>query len=182
MNKSYATNMGLLLGGVSIVLFLLMAIIRGGLMFSVVMGLISLVVIIAFPIFFIRKQRSAAGGLISFKDAFFTAFVGLAIGGLIYVCFSYVYANFVDPSYVDAVVTQQIEGSMKFMKGNMPEDEMVKALTKMENDTRSGFTLLGTLRNFGIMLLVYAMLSLILAAILKKKPENPVESSGVLDN
>lgn len=182
MNKSYATNLGLVLGGVSIVLFLIMAIIQGGMMFSLVMGIISLIFIIALPIYFIRRQRAASGGFISFKDAFLTAFIGLIISGVIYLIFSFVYANYIDPSYIDNLVNQQVAGSMKFMKGNMPEDQMVTALTKMENDIRHGFTLSGMLRTFGIMLIAYAILSLILAAILKKKTDNPFGSEVVIDN
>lgn len=71
---------------------------------------------------------------------------------------------------------------MKFMKGNVPDDQMVEVLTKMENDTRAGFTPAGMAKTFGIMLAVYVVLSLILAASLKKKPENPFESAEVIDN
>ncbi len=182
MNKSYPINLGLVLGGISIVLFLIMAIIQGGMLFSFAIGIISLAIMIMLPIYFIRKQRAAAGGIISFKDAFLTAFVGLIIGGVIYLLFSFVYANYIDASYVDTVVNQQVEGAMKFMKGNMPEDKMVEALTKMENDTRAGFTPAGMAKTFGIMLAVYLVLSLILAATLKKKPENPFDSAEVIDN
>ena len=170
------------MGGISIVLFLIMAIIQGGWLFSIVMGIISLAIMVALPIIFIRKQRLASGGLISFKDAFLTSFIGLIIGGVIYLLFSFVYVNYIDGSYVDSLVNQQVQGTMKFMKGNVPEAEMVKVLTKMENDIRKGFTPSGIARSFGIMLIAYAVLSLILAAILKKKPENPFESAEVIDN
>lgn len=182
MNKTYATNIGLTLGVLSIVFFLIMAILSGGMVFSVAMGILSIAVTVGVPIYFIRKQRAANNGIISFKDAFLTAFVGLAIGGIIYLVFSYIYANFIDVSYIDSIVKQQIEGAMKFMKGNMPEDQMVEQLTKMENRTRSGFTLPGMVKSLGIILAVYAVLSLILAAFLKKKPENPFETMDVLEN
>lgn len=87
MNKSYPINLGLVLGGVSIVLFLIMAIIQGGMMFSFAIGIISLAIMIMLPIYFIRKQRAASGGIISFKDAFLTALIGLIIGGVIYLLF-----------------------------------------------------------------------------------------------
>lgn len=182
MNKSYPINLGLVMGGISIVLFLITAIVQGGMLFSIVLGIVSLAIMIALPIIFIRKQRRAAAGIISFKDAFLTAFVGLVIGGVIYLLFSFVYANYIDASYVDSLVNQQVQGTMKFMKGNVPEDQMVQTLTKMENDIRKGFTPAGIAKSFGIMLIVYAILSLILAAILKKKPENPFESTEVIDN
>ena len=101
MKKTYALNLGLTMGALSIVLFLITAIVQGGMIFSFVMGVISLAIMIGLPIAFVKRQRTAAGGLISFKEVFITAFAGLAIGAFIYLAFSYIYVNFIDPAYLE---------------------------------------------------------------------------------
>lgn len=182
MLKKYAINLGLTFAAISIILFLINAIAGGGFVFNIVIGIATLAFIVGLPVYFIRRHRAARGGFISFKDAFLTALIGLAIGGVINAVFTYIYAHVIDTSYVDTLVNMQIESSMKFMKGNMPEDEMVKTLTDMETKTRKGFTIPGMIINVGIMIGIYALLSLILAAILKKQPKNPFQTDEVLDN
>lgn len=180
MNKSYALNLAITSAVLSIVLFLLMAIVNGGMIFSFVIGIVALAFLIALPIIFVKKQRKANNGLITFKEAFLTSFVGLALGGLIYLVFSYLYVNFIDTTYLDKMINQQIETTMKFMQ-SMPEDQMVEALNNIENQTRDGFTLSGMAKNFGIYMIVYAVYSLILAAIMKRNPVFVSTSEDIID-
>jgi len=182
MNKTYTLNLALASAVLSIVLFLLMAILNGGMIFSFVIGIVALVLLIALPIIFVRRQRKANNGIISFKEAFLTSFVGLTIGGLIYLAFTYVYVNFIDVNYLDNMINQQIETTMKFMQGNVPEEQMVETLTDMETKIREGFTIQGILKNFGIYTLVYAVYSLILAAIMKRKPVFAETAEDIIDN
>lgn len=181
MNKSYALNLGWTMGAISIVLFLITAIVQGGMIFSFAIGIISIAIIIGLPIAFVRRQRSASDGVIAFKEVFYTAFVGLAIGTFIYLLFSYIYVNFIDTSYLETMINQQIQTTAKFMQ-SLPEADMIKALTKMENDIRKGFSLSGMARNFGFYLIGYAIYSLILAAIMKKRPLFVSDSEMVIDN
>lgn len=180
MNKSYALNLALTSAVLSIVLFLLMAIVNGGMIFSFAIGIVALALIIALPIIFVKKQRNANNGLISFKDAFLTSFVGLAIGGLIYLVFSFIYVNFIDAGYLDRMINQQIESTMKFMQ-SVPEEKMVETLNKIEDQTRDGFTLSGMAKNFGMYLIVYAVYSLIVAAIMKRNPVFVSTSEDIID-
>ncbi|NEN23292.1 DUF4199 domain-containing protein [Cryomorpha ignava] len=182
MNKSYALNLGLTTAVLSIVLFLLMAILGGGMILSFAIGILALAFMIALPIIFVRKQRKANNGIISYKDAFLTSFVGLAIGGIVYLAFSFIYVNFIDTTYLDKMINQQIETTMSFMQGNVPEEQMVETLTEIETKTREGFTLPGMLKNLGIYLIVYAVFSLILAAIMKRNPVIVSTSEDIIDN
>ena len=182
MNKPYIINLALTMSVISIVLFLLMAILGGGMFLSMGIGLAAIVLLIVVPIIFLRKQRAAANGFLSFKDAFITVFVGLTIAGIINVAFTMLYVNVIDTTYVDNMINQQLETTMKFMEGNVPEDKMVETLTEIETKTRYGFTTLGILRNLGIYIAVYALLALILAAIFKKQPEIVNTSEDIIDN
>ena len=182
MNKSYIFNLALTMSAISIVLFLLMAILGGGMFLNMGIGLTAIALMIIVPIIFLRRQRASANGVLTFKEAFLTAFFGLAISAVISTTFSYLYVNYIDTAYVDSMINQQLETTMKFMEGNVPEDKMVETLTEIETKTRDGFTLPGMLRNLGIYLAVYAVLSLILAAIFKKQPEIVNASEDIIDN
>lgn len=169
------------MGVISIVLFLISAIIQGGIVFSAIIGIISLAILIGLPIAFVSRQRKAAGGVITFKEVFVTAFAGLALGTLIYFAFSYIYVNFIDKAYLETLINQQIETTAKFMTG-MPEATMMETLTEIETKTRSGYTVLGMTQNFAISLIIYAVYSSILGAIMKKRPLFVSDSEVILDN
>lgn len=171
MKNSYALNLGLVLAAVSIIVFLLGAVVDGGMIFGISMFVLTLAVIVALVARTLKKQRADQGGLLTFGDGFKTAFIGLAISGIIAISFTYVYANFIDSGYVDRTVVKTIETSMKFMEGNMPEGQMESALETIETDTRAGFTLAGMAKGFGFYLIFYAILALIFAGTMKKNPE-----------
>lgn len=182
MNKSYTQKLTITYAIISIVLFLIMAIADGGMMFSMLIGIASFILLITLPTLFVRNQRKANGGNISFKEAFLTSFLGLTIGGAIYMIFMFVYVNVIDVNYVENMINQQIENTLKFMQGNVPDDEMVKTLTNMENQMRAGFTPVGLIRTFGIYMVVYGLFSLILAAIMKRQPVFVQSSDEIVDN
>ncbi len=169
MNKSYILNLALVYAVVAIVLFLIQTIIGGGIVVTSVMGILSFAVMIGLPIYFIRKQRSAQGGIISFKDAFLTGFLGLLIGGVVSSIFSYLYISFIDPEYVDRLVLSSLEMSQGFMEGAMSTEQMAEVMTEAETSIREGFTPLGMLKSIFYIALFYVVLNLILAAFLKKE-------------
>ena len=176
MKNSYAVNLGLSLGGIGIVVFLLMAILQGSIWVSVVLGLISLGFTIYLPIRFTKNQRRDQGGVISFKEVFTTAMIGLVLSALITFAFSFVYVNYIDTGYVDRQVETSVKGTMKWLEGNMADEQMEEILRETEEKTREGFTPMGMVKSFGIYIVIYAIFSLILAAVIKNEPETMVSS------
>ncbi len=172
MKKSHALNLGLVLAAVSIILFLITAIVDGGMTFGIVMVILSLSVTIAACIIFLKKQRTEQAGLLSFKEGFLTSFVGLLIAGLITVLFTFVYANYIDASYVDRTVEKSLEMTMKFMEGSVSEDIIAEQLEKAEEDIRFGFTLPGAFKSLGFYAIFYLILALIFGASMKKNEES----------
>jgi len=168
MKKSQAINLGLTYSVVSIILFLIQVIVAGGTMFSVVMGIVTFAVVVALCIIFIRRERAEKGGLISFKEAFTTAFVGLLIGGIVSVLFTLIYVTYVDATYIDKMVYTTLESTKGFMEGNMGDEQVNEVLLEMETDMRAGFTPLGMAKSMGYFAIFYLVVSLILAASLKK--------------
>ena len=170
MNKK-ALNLGILMGVIGILLFLLIAIIEPGMVLSSVLGLAGFAFAIILPIIFIRKEREAQGGFITFGDAFKIGFFGLVIGGLIGTGFQILYTQIIDPEFGARMTAKSLEMTNSFMEGNMSDDLRETQLREMEKTMGEQYTIAGMLKTFGYVAIFYAVLSLILALILKKSPE-----------
>ncbi len=167
MKNSYAITAGLVLAGISIVLTLLGAMLSGALLLTII-WLLAIAMTIVIPVIYVKKQREANGNVLSFADGFKTAFLGMIIAAIISFAFMYVYANILDPSYVDLTVERALSMSMKFMEGNMPEDQMIEAMEEIEKETRAGFTLPGLAKSLLTYSIFYIIASLIIAAVMKR--------------
>ena len=177
MNKK-AISLGVTLGIIGIVMFLIMAVLELGMIAISVIGFVGLIISIVFPVIFVKREREANGGFISFGDAFKFCFVALLIGGLIGTGFQILYANAIEPGYAERMTEQALEMSNSFMEGNIDDEMREQILREAEADTMDKFTIGGMLMSLGYMSIFYAVLSLIIAAIMKKQP---IVSSDTLD-
>lgn len=175
MNKN-ALNLGLISAVIGIVLFLIIAVLEPGMIVLGLIGIIGFVAVIVLPVIFIRKERTQNGGHISMGDAFKLSFIGLLIGGLIGTAFQMVYTNLIDPEFGERITAQSLEMSNSFMEGNVPDEQREEILREAEADSLERYTFVGQLKSFGIALVMYAVISLILALILKKNPETTPET------
>jgi len=178
MNKN-ALNLGITMGVLGILIFLLMVVLEPGMIMLSVFGILGFIIAIVLPIIFIRKERSAQGGFISFGDAFKLSFVGLLIGGLIGTVFQVLYIQLIDPEFAERMTAQSLEMTNQFL-GSMDDETREQMLREQEADTMDRFTVVGQLTSFGFALIFYAVLSLIFAAILKRNPE--VSGTDTLDS
>lgn len=169
--KKEQINLGLTMGAISIILFLLIAISDAGFGLLTVIGLLGYAAAIVLPIIFIIRKRKANGGFITFGEAFLLSFIGLAIGAAIATVFSMLYVQLVDPEIGERMAYQIVEGMHGFMDGNVPEEQMKEQLMKAEQDTLDRFSIMGQIKGYFIGLIIYAVISAIIAAIMKKKPE-----------
>jgi len=179
MNKN-ALNLGITLGVIGILLFLLIVVLEPGMILLSVLGFAGFIVAIILPIIFIRKERAAQSGTITFGEAFKLSFIGLLIGGLIGVVFQILYTQVIDPEFGERMTAQSLEMSNSFMEGNMDDEMREQFLREAEADSLERFTLIGQVKSFGFAAIFYAVISLILAAILKKSPEG-ASGSETLD-
>ncbi len=175
MNKT-AINLGLIFGVIGIILFLLIAVLEPGFILLSAIGLVSFAIAIILPIVFIRKERTANGGVISFGDAFKLSFVGLIIGGVIGLAFQALYTSVIDPELGERMTASTLEMTNNFLEGNMSDAQREEILREAEADSLERWTFAGQLKSFGIALVLYAVVSLILAAVLKKTPEQAGET------
>lgn len=166
-------KIGLIVGGIGIILFLLQAILSGGLILNGIFGFINLVVFILVPILIVNRVKKQTHEYDSFGAIFKTVFFGLVIAGVLSTGFTMLYINVIDPDYVDEMVYKSLEAMSGMMEG-MPEAQRTEALQKSKDSMEHGFTPLGMLRSFGLGLILYAVLAAILGLAMRRtKP--PVE-------
>jgi hypothetical protein len=142
-----------------------------GMIMMSIFGFVGFIIAIVLPIIFIRKEREANGGAITFGEAFKMSFLGLVIGGAIGTIFQILYVQVIDPEYAERLTAKTLEMSNNFMEGNMDDEMREEILRESESSTMDSFTLVGQLKSFVYGVIFYAVISLILAAILKRQPE-----------
>lgn len=138
--------------------------------FWIMLLLLPLAVII-YGVFSSARAKSFLGGYMSFKQAFASYFIPVAIGSLISIVVTIVIFNYVDPESAEFIKDLSIEKSREFMENmGAPASEIDKQLALAEQQDTFG---IGTqLKNTAGGLLFYAVIGLIVGLIMRKKDPN----------
>lgn len=165
---------GLTIGLVSLALTYIAYFIDSSLLASGWFGLVALVVFFILIIFFGRQYRTDLGGFMSFGTAFNYSFVTMIISGLVTLVGQILLFQVIDPSLPQVLGDLSFESSLKMMEslGQNPDSLDPAVLDDMRTGTAANFTLSGQLKNFGFGLIAYAIIALILGAILKKRDKS----------
>jgi len=106
-------------------------------------------------------------GYISYGKGFGVGTIAGIVSTVVSTLFSYIYTTVLNPAYQDAMKDFQVTKSIETMqKRNMTEDQINKALEQMNNSSLVIMQYVGAIIS-GIM--IYMLISLIVAAILQKK-------------
>ncbi|WP_425636128.1 DUF4199 domain-containing protein [Algoriphagus yeomjeoni] len=169
-----AIKPGLTIGLVSLALTFIAYFIDSTLLGSGWFGLVAIVVFIVLIIYFGKEYRTELGGFMSFGTAFNFCFIAIVISGLISLIGQILLFQVVDPSLAGVLADQAFETQMSIMEkfGQDPDTMDPAVLEEMRTGAAKGFTLSGQLMSFGFGLIVYAIIALILAAILKKRDKS----------
>ncbi|WP_044398662.1 DUF4199 domain-containing protein [Lacinutrix sp. Hel_I_90] len=170
--KSNALNYGLYLG----ILLALVTISGYALNLELLtkwwLGLIMFVVIVVFGIISTVKSKRLLNGIITFKEAFSSYFITVAIGIIISMIISIIIFNFIDPEAAIVLKEKTIEASIQMMRNfNAPEEAVANALEQMEAQ-KNQFSIGPQLQSNAIFLIIQAVIGLIVALIMKRNPEN----------
>lgn len=162
---------GLIGGGISIAWTLLMWVLglhQGDLSLGMSLSYIALLFPIIIVVFAIRETRNKElGGYISYGKGFGVGTIAGIVSTVVSTLFSYIYMTVLNPAYQDAVKVLQVTKTKEAMlKRNMTEDQINKALEQMNNSSLVIWQYVGAIIS-GI--LIYMLISLIVAAILQKK-------------
>ncbi len=162
---------GLIGGGISILWTLLMWVLglhQGDLSLGINLGYIALAFPIVIVVLAIRETRNKElAGFISYGKAFGVGTITGIVSTVVSTLFSYIYMTLLNPAYQLAMKDYQVTKSIEAMqKRNMTEGQINQALEQMNNASLVIWQYVGAIIS-GI--LIYMLISLIVAAILQKK-------------
>ncbi|ULC58874.1 DUF4199 domain-containing protein [Flaviramulus sp. BrNp1-15] len=171
--KSLAVNWGLYLG-ITLVVFTILGYVNLDLFTKWWFGISMLILIIVFGIISAMKSKGLLGGFISFKNAFTSYFITIALGLAISTVVSIIIFNFIDPEAAITLKEKILDSTVEMMKGfGAPEEAIAEAVEKMEAEDNM-FSIGKTLQNFIFQLIGYIIVGLIVALVVKKN--NPDEA------
>ena len=169
-----AVRPGIILGLVSLVLTYVAYFIDSSYLASGYFGLVVLVLFFALIIYFGIEYRKEVGGFMSFGTAFNFSFFAILISGVIGLIGNILLFHVIDPSLPQVLGEITFESQLEMMEnfGASPDSLAPEVLDDMREASVSNFTLTGQLKGFGFGLIAYAVIALILGAILKKKDKS----------
>ncbi len=131
-------------------------------------GFTSFAIMLIISILLLLKTKKDIQGFFSYKDAFTTYFIAIAIGVLISTLFNVVLFNFIDPEAKETVANYLVKFMTETLqKFGTPASGIDEAISKMrETNPFSTFELL---KGLVFSLVGYSILGLILAAFFKSK-------------
>jgi uncharacterized membrane protein (DUF485 family) len=168
---TYGSYMALISIGISVVIWAGGLLESMGLFGSAIIGLLSFVITFLLLLFFTKAYRNKElNGIISFKQAFQFAILVIIFSVLITTIYNYIFHTLIDPEYMKNLMAVMQQKTLDYMeKVGAPEAQIDKTLERFSEIP----TIWKTLRQ-GIVtgLIAGAVISLIVAAIVKKKEED----------
>ncbi|RMA64654.1 DUF4199 domain-containing protein [Ulvibacter antarcticus] len=171
--KKNAVSYGVLLGIVLTLITTVLYVINTALLTKWWIGIFTLLLAISFGIVSVAKAKSLQNGLISFKEAFTSYFITIAIGLLISVVVNILIFVVIDPdaaAFLQEEIMNMTKGMME--KFGAPEAEIDKALEKMAED--DAFSAFAQLKSYVFQLAFYSIFGLLIALIFKKNDPNAI--------
>ncbi len=137
-----------------------------------IMFLITIVLLVLAP----NSLKKNQGSYITFRDAFSVIVLSLLILSLISTASSLLVFQVLDRNLGDVLKETAIENSVKaFEMFNMSEEQIEKSIEAIEKQDL--FSFMSHIRNFITWFLIYSVLGLIIAAIIKKNKPEFIEDS-----
>jgi len=164
--KQIATNYGLLLALVSILLLVVMYV--ANISQNWMLSTLGFIITIYLLFTAIKTYKNGNGGFLSLGEALKVGLATALIAGIVSALYSYIHYTFIYPEYVDVVINEARE-QMASQSQGMTEEQMEQALSFTKSFTTpfmmSTFSLIGSLF-FGF------IISLVSGLILKRTDPN----------
>ena len=168
--KSIAKNYGTYLGGLLALLTVFAYAVNLDLMVNMWYGIFILLAVLVFGIISVSKTKEFLEGFISFKQSFTAYFITVLIGLVISSVVSYIIFNIVDPEAANLLKEKSIEATISLLEGfATPAEAIAKSVEAMEETNQ--YSIGSLLKSLAGLLVVYSIIGLIVAAIMKKNPE-----------
>lgn len=166
--KNNALKFGLIAGIIPILYTLYAYLIDLTLMVNFFSGIGMWIVMMVIFILSVSKTKKALGGFITFKNAFSTFILSYLVSAVLSGLFSILLFVVIDPEVSEQINELTIEKSVEMMERfGTPEAEIDRQVEAMEG--QNNFNMMGILKSMLMGILIYSVLGLIIAAIMKKK-------------
>lgn len=167
-----AIKAGLIIGLIMTVITFLCYFIDYELMGATWLNVVSLFIYCGLIIFFGTEYRKELGGFMNFGTAFQFTFISLIIMLVVTIFGNMLLFLVLDPGLGERMADLNMENTLKMMDsfgaGELPSDQM----DEMRKGFAEAYTPWGMIKGAGFMLIFYAILALILGAIIKKKDKS----------
>ncbi|MBK8079745.1 MAG: DUF4199 domain-containing protein [Saprospiraceae bacterium] len=152
---------------INVIASLVIYLVSPELLFNMYLGWFWVLALLVLMVLAIREKRIKTNGEISLQEGFKQSWITFALGMLFSMLFSYILTNFIDPDLIELQKDAQIAAIEKMAEAwNLPEESVEKQIDEINTKPTTGFGQL--LMGYMIMLLVGAIPSIIMAAIMKK--------------
>lgn len=165
--KSDTINYGLYLGAFTSLITVVVYGIDINLFTAPWLGIVLFIVVVAFGAISAIKSRKLLGGFISFKQAFSSYFITIAVGTLISSIVGIVIFTYIDPEaaiYLNEQVLILTKETMERI--GLPQEAIIAAIE--EASKKDNFSLGAQTQAFIFRLVFYAVIGLIVGLIIKK--------------
>jgi len=165
--KSSAINYGLYLGAILSIISVVIYAVNLDLFTEWWLGIILFVLVVVYGVVSALKSRKILDGLISFKQAFASYFITIAVGTLIATVIGIAIFTFIDPEAATYLNEQILILTKQTMERFGAPQEVIQAAIE-EASTKNNFSLAMQSQAFIFRLAFYALIGLIVALIVKK--------------
>jgi len=169
--KQESFKNGLIMAGVSIVLFLFMNYVLPEQMGSFLMLGLQLTIGLGLSVVLCLDMRKKAGGYWTFSEALLHIFVMFSISAVIVYLFTFAFGKFIDPTYpvrMKEIIGAKTESMLKGL--GVADDKLDEAMAQQAKDIEKQFNpnFSQMVVGLGIQLVMYFIGALIFAAIFKR--------------
>ena len=165
--KSSAINYGLYLGGALSLITIAIWFIDINLMANMWLGILILLAVVAVGVVSTAKAKSIQEGFLSFKEAFSSYFITVAIGIVISSIVSMILFNYVDPEAAEQIKQITIDATVNMMEGfGAPAETIAETVDQLENQNQ--YSIVNTAKSIAWGLVIQAVIGLIVGAIMKR--------------
>ncbi len=169
----HAARMGAIGGGIGILLTVIIYVVDIALMANWKVGILFLLIYLAFVIYAGIQYRKEAGGYLSYGKAFQHGYITMIVGGAVSTIFSIILFHVVDPEIPEVLTKVTIQNTEEMMAGfGVPADKIDEEIEKQNIPGR--FTVVGQLTQFAWGFLIYAVVVLITSIFVKKNPPETI--------
>ena len=169
--KSNSINLGLYLGITLAACIIVAYAINLDLFTNSIFGITLLLIPLIFGIISIVKAKKISNGFLNFKHSFTAYFLTILVGFVIYFSVNYILFNFVDEEAGKTIQENLIELQAEGLQQRGTDEDTISRFIE-NRESQYQYSILSTTLGLAIYLIGYSIVGLIIAAFMKKNPEN----------